>query len=62
MYPYMAALMDFSTQRADFGEYQNRLEHTYNANKNTEEDTKVINFENEIFLRKLDGYEEKSNT
>ena len=49
MYPYMAALMDFSTQRADFGAYQNRLEHTYNANKNTEEDTEVINFENEIF-------------
>ena len=49
MYPYMAALMDFSTQRADFGAYRNRLEHTYNANKNTEEDTEVINFENEIF-------------
>ena len=58
----MAALMDFSIQRADFGAYQNRLEHTYNANKNTEEDTEVINLGNEIFLRKLDGYEEKSNT
>ena len=37
----MAALMDFSIQRADFGAYQNRLEHAYNVNKNTEEDTQA---------------------
>lgn len=35
------ALQEISTQRADFGAYQNRLEHAYNANKNTEENTQA---------------------
>lgn len=37
----MAVPMDFSTQRADFGAYQNHLEHAYNVNKNTEENTQA---------------------
>lgn len=35
------ALHEISTQRADFGAYQNRLEHAYNANKNAEENTQA---------------------
>ena len=30
-----------STQRSDFGAYQNRLEHAVNANENTEENTQA---------------------
>ncbi len=33
------AMQKVSKQRADFGAYQNRLEHTYNNNKNVEENT-----------------------
>lgn len=36
-----AALQEISTQRSTFGAYQNRLEHAYNVNKNTEENTQA---------------------
>ena len=36
-----SALQEVSTQRANFGAYQNRLEHAYNVNKNTEENTQA---------------------
>lgn len=36
-----AALQKVSEQRSLFGAYQNRLEHTYNVNKNTEENTQA---------------------
>lgn len=36
-----AALQEISKQRADFGAYQNRLEHAYNNNKNIEENTQA---------------------
>ncbi|MCR5846961.1 MAG: hypothetical protein K6G75_02420 [Lachnospiraceae bacterium] len=35
------ALEVVSSQRSDFGSYQNRLEHAYNANKNTVENTQA---------------------
>jgi len=36
-----SALQMVSTQRSDFGAYQNRLEHAVNANENTEENTQA---------------------
>lgn len=36
-----AALQKVSEQRSLFGAYQNRLEHAYNVNKNTEENTQA---------------------
>ncbi|MBQ9136407.1 MAG: hypothetical protein IJX66_09990 [Lachnospiraceae bacterium] len=36
-----AALQEISTQRSTFGAYQNRLEHAYNVNRNTEENTQA---------------------
>ena len=35
------ALDVVSSQRSDFGAYQNRLEHAYNSNKNTVENTQA---------------------
>lgn len=36
-----SALQQISSQRSTFGAYQNRLEHSYNVNKNTEENTQA---------------------
>lgn len=36
-----SAIQTISSQRSDFGAYQNRLEHSYNVNKNTEENTQA---------------------
>ena len=36
-----SAMIEVSKQRSNFGAYQNRLEHAYNANKNTQENTQA---------------------
>lgn len=49
-----AAMQIVNTQRSDFGAYQNRLEHAYQVNKNTEENTQA----SEAVVRDADVPEE----
>ncbi len=49
-----AAMQIVNTQRSDFGAYQNRLEHAYQVNKNTEENTQA----SEAVVRDADVSEE----